>query len=418
MAVNYNDRRFTQVKTEENKALQQANNTYNQMVNNSDKYYNDMIKAADDYGQQQQQLQQANTDFAIEKIEQQKDQAAKDYTREQKGAYSDWQKQSDQYGVRAEQIASMGLANSGYSESSQVNMYNTYQNRISQARDTYSRAVLEYDNGIKEAQLANNAKLAEIAYNALQNKLELGLNQFQYKNNLLTQQLQLQNDISDRYYKRWSDVLSQINTENALAEQIRQYNANLAEEKRQYNATMAENKRQFDAELALSKKKISSGGGKNRTYKITQGDHTYEVDEEGDVVGVDGKKVSTGTEVQGPSNKNALRPTGRGVDVLFTGKAKTWYKNNIGDKPLRADQLQAKLKEAQKSGALNDKQIGMIAKLYGVNFASPTTNKTIKKTTKTTKKTTKTNITTKGSSPNRKYDIRTMAKNSLSNRKR
>jgi hypothetical protein len=36
--------------------------------------------------------------------------------------------------------------------------------------------------------------------------------------------------------------LAQINQENALAEQIRQYNASLAEEKRQYNETMAYNR--------------------------------------------------------------------------------------------------------------------------------------------------------------------------------
>ena len=389
MAVNYNDRRFTQVKTEENKALQQANNTYNQMINNSDKYYNDMIKAADDYGQQQQQKQQANTDFAIEKIEQQKDQAAKDYTREQKGAYADWQKQSDQYGVRAEQIASMGLANSGYSESSQVNMYNTYQNRISQARDTYSRAVLEYDNGIKEAQLANNAKLAEIAYNALQNKLELGLNQFQYKNNLLTQQLQLQNDISDRYYKRWSDVLSQINTENALAEQIRQYNANLAEEKRQFNEQMA-----------LSKKKISSGvsgGGSNNpkissgeNNKIKQGDYTYEIDNNGKVKTVTDKngksinpedvlkKANEGFDILKGTNTNdgKLHSTKKSVSALImtmnaaSGRkypnARKWVKQNIDGKAFKATELRDLLIKAQKDKILNGDMAGMIMTQYGL----------------------------------------------------
>lgn len=363
MAVNYNDKRFTQVKTEENKALQQANNTYNTMINNSDKYYNDMIKAADDYGQQQQQLQQANTDFAIEKIEQQKDQAAKDYTREQKGAYADWQKQSDQYGVRAEQIASMGLSGSGYSESSQVGMYNAYQNRISQARDTYSRAVLEYDNGIKEAQLANNAKLAEIAYNSLQNKLELGLNQFQYKNNLLTQQLQLQNDISDRYYKRWSDVLSQINSENELAEKIREYNANLAEEKRQFNETMA-----------LQKKNLSSGGsggisrssggkdndvpklGKNNPGPLGQNAGDYSLDITTSEPKLQSTKKSVSTLIM---TMNAL--SGRKYS-----NAKNWVKQNIDGKAFTAKELQDKLIYAQKNKILSDDMIGMIMTQYGL----------------------------------------------------
>lgn len=228
MAVNYEDDRFKAVEQEQQTALNNVTNTYNNMINNSDKYYQDMAKAAEDYGKQQTQIQQANTDFAIEKINQQKEQAQKDYTKEQKGAYVDWQKQSNQYGVNAEQLASSGLRNTGYSESSQVSMYNTYQNRVSQARETYNKAILDYDNGIKEAQLTNNAALAEIAYKTLSTKLELGLNQFNSKNQLLQQQLAAQQSVKDTYYNRWQDVLKQINTENALAEQQRQFNTQIA----------------------------------------------------------------------------------------------------------------------------------------------------------------------------------------------
>lgn len=226
--ANYEDERFKTIEQEQQTALTNVNNMYNNMINNNDKYYQNMATAAENYGNQQAEIQQANTDFAIEQINQQKEQVEKDYTREQKGAYADWQKQSNQYGVNAEQLASAGLSRTGYSESSQVSMYNTYQNRISQARDTYNRAILDYDNGIKEAQLTNNAALAEIAYNTLQTKLELGLNQFNSKNQLLQQQLAAQNDVSDRYYGRWQDVLKQINTENELKEEQRQFNATLA----------------------------------------------------------------------------------------------------------------------------------------------------------------------------------------------
>lgn len=228
MAINYEDDRFKAVEQEQQTALNNVTNTYNNMINNSDKYYQDMTKAAENYGKQQTEIQQANTDFAIEQINQQKEQAQKDYTKEQKGAYVDWQKQSNQYGVNAEQLASSGLRNTGYSESSQVSMYNTYQNRVSQARETYNKAILDYDNGIKEAQLTNNAALAEIAYKTLSTKLELGLNQFNSKNQLLQQQLAAQQSVKDTYYNRWQDVLKQINTENALAEQQRQFNTQIA----------------------------------------------------------------------------------------------------------------------------------------------------------------------------------------------
>lgn len=228
MAVNYNDRRFQQVNAEKQTALNNVNNTYNNMINNSDKFYNDQIKAAEDYGNKQQELQQQNTDFTIEKIEQQKDYAKKDYIKEQKGAYADWQKQSNQYGANAEKEASLGMSNTGYSESSQVSMYNTYQNRISTARESFNRATVEYDNSIKEAQLANNSALAEIAYNTLKTKLELNLEGFKYKNTLIQQKLTAQNETEDRYYNRWKDVLAQINTENELAEEQRQFNLQLS----------------------------------------------------------------------------------------------------------------------------------------------------------------------------------------------
>ena len=228
MAVNYNDERFLQVQREQNQALTDLNNRYNQMIADSDKYYQDAAKAAEDYGKQQAEIQQANTDFTIERINQQKEQSEKDYVKEQKASYVDWQKQSNQYGVHQEQLAAAGLRGGGYSESSQVSMYNQYQNRVGQARETFNKATLEYDNSIKEAQLTNNAKLAEIAYDALQKKLEISLNGFQYKNQLLANQINAQQALNDTYYNRWQDVLKQINTENALAEEKRQFDEQMA----------------------------------------------------------------------------------------------------------------------------------------------------------------------------------------------
>lgn len=251
--INYEDERFQTVESEKQAALENVNNTYNNMINQSDQFYQDQINAAKDYANTQQQIQQENTDFAIEKVEQQKEQANKDYTKEQAGAYVDWQKQSNQYGANAEQMAASGLTNTGYSESSQVSMYNTYQNRVATARDTFNRAILNYDNSIKEAQLANNSKLAEIAYQALQTQLELSLAGFQYKNTLLQTQIEMQNQTEDRYYSRWQDVLGQMNQENQFAESIRQYEQNYKLEQQQF----AEQKRQFEQNYQFQVKQFN-----------------------------------------------------------------------------------------------------------------------------------------------------------------
>ena len=254
MAVNYNDARFQEVERQKNQALSETKGTYDQMINNSESYYQQQIDASKDWANKQNELQQAQTDFTIEKINQAKDQAKKDYTKEQKGAYTDYQKATGQYSANAETLAVQGLNQAGYSESVRTNMYNTYQNRYASARESYNQAILNYDNSIKEAQLANNSALAKIAYEALQQQLELSLQGFQYKNQLILQKLDAVNETEDRYYKRYQDVLSQINTENALAEQIRQFNAKMAFEREQFAWTKAQ---------AAAKSSGGSGGSRS-----------------------------------------------------------------------------------------------------------------------------------------------------------
>lgn len=247
MAVNYNDERFQTIEREKQTALNNINNTYNQMIDQSDSYYNDLQNQVKDYAKTQSEIQQANTDFAIDKINQQKDWATQDYKKEQKAAYTDYQKGIDNYGVNNENMAASGLTNTGYSESSRVAMYNTYQNRYATARESFNRAVQNYDNGINEARLSNNAKLAEISAQAQAKALELSLQGFQYKNSLLQSQLNAQQTTEDRYYSRWKDTLNQINTENQLAEQKRQFNANYNLQKSQAQIEKNNNNNQFNS---------------------------------------------------------------------------------------------------------------------------------------------------------------------------
>lgn len=249
MAVDYNDDRFTKVENEKNEQLKQTENTYNQMINDSNSYYQAQINASKDWQNAQTKLQQEQTNFAIDKINQQKEQIQKDYVKEQKGAYTDYQKATNQFGVNAEKLAVQGLNHTGYSESTRTNAYNTYQNRYSTARESYNNAILNYDNAIKEAQLANNSTLAQIAYESLQKQLELSLDGFQYKNTLVLQKVDALNSMNDRYYNRYQDVLNQINTENALTEQIRQYNESLAFQ----NQQAAQEQANWEKQYALSK---------------------------------------------------------------------------------------------------------------------------------------------------------------------
>ena len=239
---------YAGITSQQNADLKNVNNLYDNMVNNSDKFYQQQIKAANDYKTTHTQIQNQQTDQAVKELNQQKEYQRQDYVRDQKGAYADWQKQSNQYGANAEANAKM--INSGYAESSQVQMYTAYQNRVATARQTYTRAVTDYDNKITNARLQNSAKLAEIAYNTLQKTLELSLQGFQYKNTLLQQKLTAQNDIKDRYYTRWNDLRNHLMQEKQFKESVRQFNK----------------------EYELKKKSFSSGsGGGGGGYSYSSG---------------------------------------------------------------------------------------------------------------------------------------------------
>lgn len=264
--VNYDDERFDQVQADKDAALKELDDTYSGMIGQVDEHYDKLVENAEKWGEEQKNIQNEQTQHTIDQIDQQKDQAQKDYVKEQSGAYVDWQKQSNPYGAEAEKMASAGLTGTGFSESSQVSMYNTYQNRVAMARESFSRAVLNYNNAIKDAQLQNNALLAEIAYNTLQKQLELSLEGFQYKNQLILEQANKKTELNNTYYNRYLDVLNQINTENALAEDVRQFNENLI-----FQENQAELDRQHQSkENALNREHDSAENALNRQFQEKQ----------------------------------------------------------------------------------------------------------------------------------------------------
>jgi len=321
--VNYDDERFKEVETQKQDKITETKDLYGQMVNQSDSYFQSQIDASKEWAEKQQEIQQANTDFAIGKIEQQKDKAQKDYVKEQKGAYADYQKPTNPYGANAAQMSSSGIINSGYSESSKVSMYNTYQNRYASARESYNQAVLNYDNAIKEAQLANNSAMAEIAYNALQTQLELSLEGFQYKNTLLMQQADAINKVEDTYYAKYQDVLNQINTEMALAEEARQYNETLAFQKQQAAQEQANWEKEYALSKAAASRSYSSGGSYSGGTSLSNGGSakTYQVNTDY-YQGNLNKDAQYGTFSNGyqPNNVNGKKLSKTGDTITFNTK--------------------------------------------------------------------------------------------------
>lgn len=262
--INYDDEKFTKVTNAENDALAEIGETYAGMIADADQFYAGMSESAEKWKNTQTDIQNQQTNFAIQQIEQQKDQLQKDYTKEQAGAYVDWRKQSNQYGVEAEKMASAGLMNTGYSESSQVSMYNTYQNRVATARESFQQAWTSYNNKITEAKLQNNAAIAEIALQAFEKQAEYSLQAFQYKNQLVLDLADKKMETKQFYATQWQNVLDQMNKENALAEEVRQYNETQAWQteqnqlEREWKTKEAELDREFQSAQAEIERKYKS----------------------------------------------------------------------------------------------------------------------------------------------------------------
>lgn len=141
------------------------------MTDDIDDAYGDLEEATNAFGEEQLLLQDEQTNYTVEQIEQQKEEAKNELQKEQKNAYADYQKQVNPYGVEAEQMAQMGMSNTGYSETSKVAMYTAHQNRIALAKQSYDKAILDYNNAINEARMQNSVSKAQIAFQTLQMRL-------------------------------------------------------------------------------------------------------------------------------------------------------------------------------------------------------------------------------------------------------
>ena len=273
LTVDPNDSRLTSVEAERQKAISGNNNTFNDMINESNKSYSNMIDSTQKYYdninstlqqsyEKQKEAQDAQTQATVDQINTQKERAERDYQKEQRGAYTDYQNQVNPYGVQAEQMASNGLNNSGYSESSRVSMYNSYQNRVATARQSLQDALVDYNAQIVSAKNANNTALAELWSNVYLKIAENALSGFQYKNQLeqsrlntvqtITQnKISNENTLQSRYDTRYQNMLSQINQE--ISNKQNQYNTALSI--LQNDKKMQEDTRQFNENMAYQRER-------------------------------------------------------------------------------------------------------------------------------------------------------------------
>ena len=342
--IDYNDERLTTVEKEGTARKNEITENYNKMINDRDTYTQQQQANLENWQKQQTELQQAQTAHTIDKINQQKDQNTKDYQKEQKASYTDYMKQSNQYGANAEMLARQGLQNSGYQESSQVSMWNTYQNRVASARESYKKAVLEFNNMLKDAELSNNETLANIAQQKLEQSLQIALQGFEYKNNLTIQRDNKIDDIDTTYHAKYQDVLNQINREYEYEQQQKQWQ---------------EQQRQWQAEFDAAEK------SRQKEYEQWQQEYALKKAEtQATIAKIKAQNAQiSGYNLTGDTQTKETTPTS------ITDNAKAAYNSYLAfkNKPIVGKKvtLENFLKSQLNAGRINQDEVKQIIYMYG-----------------------------------------------------
>lgn len=337
MNVNYDDERFTQVEQEKQNELNKYNQTYDSLIAERENLTQQQQDYVDNWKTTQEQIANDNLNHQLNLYNQQKEKAEQEYQKEAKASYIDYQKEIDKYGVSRENVVANGLSNSGYAESSKVDMYNTYQNRVATARESLNNIKLEFDNAIKEAQLSNNATLAELALQQMQQKLEIALEGFNYKDTQTQNKLNWEYNINNAYYDRYKDVENQINYENEQAEAIRQYNEQMAYKKEQDRIAQ----QQWEREYALQQQRLAY----EREQAVAQQAYYASL--------TDGSRTLT------PKSNN----------IVLSDKFQDWYNRNITQKypnGITESQLEEELSKVISNGFMPNSVADQILRMYGL----------------------------------------------------
>lgn len=245
------EERYAKVEADKQNALNMSNQVYNDLISGNTALAQQQKDYINTWQNTQNEIADKNAAYQIELQNQNKEKAQKEFDREaiaSKNAYYDF---INPYGANAEIQAQNGLNNTGYAETTKLGAWNTQQNRTAQARASMNNAKLQYDNAIKEAELNRDTTKSQYALQALQQQLDVALNEYNTRSQLAQSQLSNTQSLENEYYNRYNTVWQQINTEKEQAEAIRQYEQNYALQKEQF----AEDIRQFDANIAYLKEK-------------------------------------------------------------------------------------------------------------------------------------------------------------------
>lgn len=171
--------------------IENLTNKQNQMLDNS--------------LQQQQDIINKQTDLNVAELQRNKDEIDKDVNKTNRALYTDYRKASNPYGTNAENLASRGLGNSGYAETTQTNLYNTYQKNITDTLNNARDLKADFDFQISKARQTGDITLAQNSLQIYNQKMQLLAQEYEMRNNRRQFLYQQERDrVSDnRWQQQW-----------------------------------------------------------------------------------------------------------------------------------------------------------------------------------------------------------------------
>lgn len=222
--------------------------------------------------EKQEEITNRQTQLAVDELARQKEQLDKDTTKTTRGLYTDYQKQANQYGVNAEKQASMGLANSGYSETAQVNLYNGYQKSVTETLNNSRQLKSDFDFKIAQAREQGNITLAQNALALYQQQMQLLTQEYEMRNN--RKQFLYQQDRDRIADNQWQTQFDYQKSRDAVSDS--QWQAQFDYQKQRDAVADSQWERQY----ALSKKASASRRSSRSSSKKSSGEKLVVVPDE------------------------------------------------------------------------------------------------------------------------------------------
>lgn len=187
--------------------------------------------------EQQQTLQNEIIDKGLQKVQNEGERQKAEYEREAektaKGLYTDYRKQANPYGATAETLASQGLNRSGYAESTQTQMFNSYQRNVTELVNTTRQLKADVDFQFSQALVDADIQKAQSALTLYQQKAQLALQEYDMKFNREQFNYQKERDrIQDEQWER-QFAFNQQQANQSQANWEREYQLSLRKSSRQ-----------------------------------------------------------------------------------------------------------------------------------------------------------------------------------------